>query len=348
MEPTTYSTPDRLRVDVRVPAGSVTVRTQDTDTTTLAISGERAPEDLVITFDEEGSGHRLVIEQRKKSRFGLSYARGIEVHLTVPHHTELEVKGGSTDLTVNGAIASVNFNSASGDAQLDEVTGDTSAKVASGDLSVSAVAGDLSFYSASGDIRADSVGGKIVARTASGDVEVGQVNNKVNVTTVSGDVRLGNLVGGNVNLQAVSGDIEVGVAPGSHLYLDLSFYSASGDIRADSVGGKIVARTASGDVEVGQVNNKVNVTTVSGDVRLGNLVGGNVNLQAVSGDIEVGVAPGSHLYLDLSSLSGSTESDLSVSDSPQPSAPAAGAAKEAALKAATVSGDIRVRHSSSA
>jgi len=271
METTTYDTPDGLRLDVQIPAGSVTIQSQETNVTTLEISGERHPEDITITFDDAAHGKRLVIEQRKKSRLGLSFSRGIQVRVTVPQQTHLAVQGGSTELTVDGAIASVDFSSASGDATLDEVMGDARAKVASGDLSVGNVAGALTFH------------------------------------------------------------------------------SASGGVRADKVTGEIVARTASGDVEVGLVTNKVNVTTVSGDVTVTNLIGGNVNLQAVSGDIEVGVAPGSNVYLDLSSLSGSTDSDLAVSDSPTPApgrSSASHSSSEARLKAATVSGDIKVRHSS--
>ncbi len=266
METTTYNTPDELRVEVRVPAGHVTVLAKDTDVTTLEIAGVKNPDDLVISFGESSQGHRLVIEQRKKGIFNVSFTRGVEVRLTVPQQTKLEVKGGSTDLAVDGTIAAVDFNSASGDASLDEVTGDAFAKVASGDLSVNTVGGALTFH------------------------------------------------------------------------------SASGDVRADKVAGKLVARTASGDVEVGLVNNQANITTVSGDVRLANLIEGSVNLQAVSGDIEVGIAPGSNVYLDLSSLSGSTKSDLPISDSPTP-APA-DKTNTASVKAATISGDIMVRHSS--
>lgn len=267
MEATTYHTPDALRVEVRIPAGSVRVLAKDTDVTTLEITGEKNPDDLSISFGESSQGHRLTVEQRKKGLFNVSFTRGLEVSLTVPHRSNLAVKGGSTDLTVDGTIAAVDFNCASGDATLNEVTGDAFAKVASGDLSVSKVGGALTFH------------------------------------------------------------------------------SASGDVRADSVAGRLVARTASGDVEIGLVNNHANVTTVSGDVKVANLIEGNVHLQAVSGDIEVGIAPGSNVYLDLSSLSGSTKSELPVSDSPV-TVPAANKNNEASLKAATVSGDIIVRHSS--
>ena len=89
METTTYNTPDELRVEVRVPAGHVTVLAKDTDVTTLEIAGVKNPDDLVISFGESSQGHRLVIEQRKKGLFNVSFTRGVEVRLTVPQQTKL-------------------------------------------------------------------------------------------------------------------------------------------------------------------------------------------------------------------------------------------------------------------
>ncbi len=265
MQPITYDTPRELHIELRIPSGDVTVRAEDTTTSTLEITGERDPDDIAIAFDDEGSRHRLVVEQRKKSRFGRS-SHGLDVRLTVPYGAHINLSGGSTDLDIKGSIGSLSFNSASGDASIEDVTGNASAKVASGDL------------------------------------------------------RIGNVNG------------------------TLTFHSASGDIRAAAIGGKLVARTASGDVEVHQASSDVNVTTVSGDVTMRNLVSGAVTLQAVSGDIEVGVASGTRVFLDLSSLSGSTKSDLPVSDASTSESPTDGS-PEASVRAATVSGDIRVRHS---
>ena len=190
METTTYNTPDELRVEVRVPRWNVTVLAKNTDVTTLEIAGEKNPDDLVDfvwrKLARSSAHHRAAQEGHLQC---VLHPRSLEVRLTVPHRTKLAVKGGSTDLTVDGTIAAVDFNSASGDASLNEVTGDAFAKVASGDLSVHTVGGALTFHSASGDVRADRVAGRLVARTASGDVEIGLVNNQANITTVSGDVR---------------------------------------------------------------------------------------------------------------------------------------------------------------
>jgi len=156
--------------------------------------------------------------------------------------------------------------------------------------------------------------------------------------TATGDASVENVVG-DAEAKVTSGDLKV-----EHVGGTLSFHSASGDVTVGSVGGSTTARTASGDVKLGTANSDVRITTVSGDIAVATLLpGGSANLQAVSGDIEVGVATGTSVYLDLSSLSGSTKSDLDVSNAP-PSTKGSGKAE---IKAATVSGDIQVRRSPS-
>lgn len=150
---------------------------------------------------------------------------------------------------------------------------------------------------------------------------------------------------GDAYLENVRDDVEVKVASGN-LRLrsvggSVTFHSASGDLIADTVRKGIVARTASGDVSVGSADGDLRITTVSGDVRLDNVSRGSAEIQAVSGDITLGAAVGTHLFLDLSSMSGKTSSDLPVSDSP----PVADAL-QLDVRARTVSGDIHIRRGS--
>lgn len=244
MEPTTYQTPGPLHLTVSIPSGSVTVIASDRSTTTLLITGKHSPDEITVQFDTERGGHQLSVSQRKSAMFGWR-GRGCHVRVEVPEHTEVEVKGGSTDLRCLGTVSAVQFNGSSGDATVERTRHDVTAKVSSGDL------------------KADQVGG------------------------------------------------------------GLTFHSASGDLEAGVVNGPVTARTASGDVTLGVAGQQVNATTVSGD-------------------IVVGVSSGTNVYLDLSAVSGSTRSDLPVSDSP---APGALPAQSSTIKAATVSGDIRVRPS---
>ena len=150
---------------------------------------------------------------------------------------------------------------------------------------------------------------------------------------------------GDAYLENVRDDVEVKVASGNLRIRSVGgtvrFQSASGDLSADTIGKGIVARTASGDISVGAADGDLRITTVSGDVRLDNVSRGTADIQAVSGDVTLGVAVGTHLFLDLSSMSGRTTSDLPVSD-----APPVEEALKLDIRARTVSGDVRIRRGS--
>ena len=66
------------------------------------------------------------------------------------------------------------------------------------------------------------------------------------------------------------------------------------------------------------------------------LCAGDLKVQSVSGDVDIGVGPGLALWLDVSSVSGSTSSDLELGEKPGEG----GIPVE--LRVRTVSGDIRV------
>ena len=52
----TYDTPGGLQLEVRIPAGSIRVRAEETSQTHVTIQGERAPEDFRIVKDDLAGG----------------------------------------------------------------------------------------------------------------------------------------------------------------------------------------------------------------------------------------------------------------------------------------------------
>jgi len=153
------------------------------------------------------------------------------------------------------------------------------------------------------------------------------------------------------------GDVAVKSASGDALVHDttaLTFTTASGDLSAGTVSGRLSVKSASGDVDVAGVGGVSNVNTVSGDVRIGEsgdgaavtTVSGDVDIEAtqgslrvnaVSGDVSVAARTGLSLWIDAQSVSGSVTSDLDVGE-----APGDGTAS-AELRLRSVSGDIRIR-----
>jgi hypothetical protein len=155
-------------------------------------------------------------------------------------------------------------------------------------------------------------GAHVHAETASADIDGRGRLGAVDVKTASGDISVEEAVG-DVNVKTVSGDV---------------------NLTAAAAGVRII--TVSGDVHVGEAAASVSVKSVSGDVNLDAVRRGEVRLQSVSGDLTIAVARGARLWMDVSSLSGDTSSDLDVSDG--------GSAGEVDLRvrANSTSGDIQL------
>lgn len=173
----------------------------------------------------------------------------------------------------------------------------------------------------------------VQVRGKSADVLIRGTVGGLNVATASGDIEADRVTGG-VNVKSASGDVTVRDAGDA-----VSVQTASGDIELEVVHGPVNVATASGDVTIGEAYDNVSANTVSGDQRHGAVMRGNVSAQSVSGDVDVAVRRGSQVYLDCSTVSGDTHSDLDVSSD----APSGGDGPKLDLRARTVSGDITIR-----
>jgi DUF4097 and DUF4098 domain-containing protein YvlB len=135
-----------------------------------------------------------------------------------------------------------------------------------------------------------------------------------------------------VKLNSASGDVSIQEAA------EVSVNTASGDVELGRVSEGGTVRSASGDVSVGELEGDLKVQTASGDQRVASAARGKVTLQAASGDLEIGIRRGSKLWVDASSMSGATSSELELGD-----APSDGEGPLVELKAKTMSGDIEIR-----
>ena len=177
---------------------------------------------------------------------------------------------------------------------------------------------DLDVRTKSADLRARGEYGEVDVKTASGDLQLEQVKDSTRIKTASGDVHIGE-AGSSLEVQSVSGDLHAG--------------AVRGDIRAQLV---------SGDVHVRDAGGSISTNTVSGDQRFEAVRRGRAELKAISGDVMVGVRSGSRVYVDANTVSGTTSSELELSDSPAPTAAAADEAPLVELFVKTVSGDVRI------
>lgn len=274
-----FPTPGRLKLEMRIPAGSVRLKAEETATTQLSITGERDPDDIRIVFDDvRADEQRLTIEHKEQGkRFGW---RGSElrVDVTVPLGTLVSCDTGSADLEATGRIGSLNFRSGSGHVRFDDVDGEVDAKMASGDVVGGNIGSRFSFISASGDARVRDIGGAVSGKSASGAVTLGVVRGSVKLTTVSGDVEIGSVASGSTTVRTVSGDVEVGVARGTRVYLDLG--STSGDTVSELDMSEAAGNGGGADLEL-------QVGTVSGDIRVVRATAGAAERQAAEDSASV-------------------------------------------------------------
>jgi hypothetical protein len=172
-------------------------------------------------------------------------------------------------------------------------------------------------------------GSGLQVRTKSADVTARGRLGGLNVSSASGDV-VADHVDGGVSVKSASGDVSVHEVDGG-----LNIQTASGDVDVDTARGPVSIATASGDVSIGEAYDNVSANTVSGDQHHGAVMRGTVSAHSVSGDVQIAVRRGSKVFLDCSTVSGDTSSELGVSSE----APA-GDGPMLEIRAKTVSGDI--------
>jgi hypothetical protein len=176
---------------------------------------------------------------------------------------------------------------------------------------------ELDVHTKSADVRARGFFGTSEIKTASGDIHLGEVDGEARIKTASGDVSVDD-VHGTTHVQTASGDLAVQRA------------------RSDVTG-----QLVSGDIWIRDALRSVALNTVSGDVRLDAVLEGSIDVTAISGDILIGVRRGSQVFVDCNTISGSTNSELELSDSPS-STTGGEPGPQLEVRAKTVSGDIGI------
>jgi len=234
-----FDTPGSVSLHIRLPGGRVAVTTADEPRTSVELvptgrRGSDAVENVEVRAEERPGGHRIVIEEKDRIRWGpirISWGADVLVRITCPPGTDLDLSGGSTDLRVEGDLGEVSVRTASGDVKLDSVQKKLQVKTASGDVDVRAIEADGTVNTVSGDIGVERVDGSLVARAVSGDARIASVRGPLTLTTTSGDARIESVESGEVTFQSVSGDARIGVSRGTRVWIDAT--SVSGDLQSE-------------------------------------------------------------------------------------------------------------------
>jgi DUF4097 and DUF4098 domain-containing protein YvlB len=260
----TFEVQGTPEVEIRLNAGDIEVdATLEGRVEVELRAHDDEAQQLVDEARVELQASRVLVDLPQKRggfSFGSLFGRqGITCRVRCPEGSLLTVRTRSADVSVRGAIGSLNVASASGDVEADRVHGGVNVKSASGDVNVRLVTAGVNVQTASGDIELGAVRGAVNVNTASGDVIIGEADDNVNVNTVSGDQEHGAVMRGNVSAHSVSGDVRIGVRRGSKVYLDCT--TVSGDTsselevspEAPTTDGPLVeirAKTVSGDIHI--------------------------------------------------------------------------------------------------
>ncbi|MDQ3164816.1 MAG: DUF4097 domain-containing protein [Actinomycetota bacterium] len=274
-----FHTPEPVRLRLELGSGEIRIATTETDRTTVEVTSQRdneAGREAVAETRVEQRGRDIVIEAPRKSASFFRSGPQLQVHVRVPHASQLEAKIHSADLEVTGQLIDVNVKTGSGDVRLDTAIEDTNVQSGSGDIELERggretrtqsgsgdvrirhADGSVKVSTGSGDIGVDHAGGPVHLNSGSGDVQLADAAADVSVNTASGDQYLGRVRRGRVRSNAASGDIHIGVAEGTAAWLSVN--SLSGSVHSELDG----AEPPNDDEDTVEVR----VNTVSGDITL--------------------------------------------------------------------------------
>jgi hypothetical protein len=309
----TFLTPEPITVEIRNASGDIRIDLADVTTTTVDVIASAAHplgflDDVIRAAKTQFAGDRRAFAGGGKGRFDESFDGGAAAE-DPADRVRVDLRESAANSGSSSSTLIVDTDPAR-DGWKSSFTVHVTAPSGSG----------IRIQSQSADVVVTGRADRLETRTASGDVSVAEVDARSVVQTASGDVRVTSTA--DCDVRTASGDIEVG-----NVSKEAILHSTSGDIRLDAATGNISARAVSGDVRV------LDAST------------GRTEIITVSGDVEVGIHAGSLAAIDLSTISGSTNSDFEVSDQPPGSDDEGDEGPLLDLRVKTTSGNIRLRRS---
>jgi hypothetical protein len=256
----TYQASGPVHADVITKSGDISVQVGSDNEVRVTLkatsgNGDALLERAELHFDE--SSNELVIRTHPSDQIDFDSLAGLtnlfmkslrsgdlDVTLTVPEGSSIDVISGSGDTVTRGALADIDVTTGSGDVKVGDTVNSLDVKTGSGDVVAGQVIENLECRCASGDVRCEGAAASTSVHTASGDVALTAVR------------------AGDISVRAVSGDIRINVKPG--MIIDVDGTTVSGDL------GSSIPLDASGGDDSGDEDETVaiHVTTVSGDVRI--------------------------------------------------------------------------------
>lgn len=269
-----FETHEPVDLFVEFGKGRVDITATDTTESRVEITGRDADQ---VEVDQSGRQISVVAPRQRAGFFGGDSR--LDVTITIPLGSDLFVKTGSADVTVNGTAGTCKIKTGSGDVRTDDFSGPALVETGSGDIDIQVANAELRVKSGSGGVRVRHAESAVAASTGSGDVEIGTTNGPAAVKTGSGDLKVidantdvslvtgsGDLVVGTAHrgrftMKGASGDVHIGIPAGLPVWTDVSTLSGSIRSNLESAGEpaegadhvELRAKTVSGDIVLTQV-----------------------------------------------------------------------------------------------
>ncbi len=244
----TFEVGDSVRVIAGTRSGDITVVIGSPGSVRVVLDGPGAS-----NYEIDQLGDVISIEPRRKGRF---IGSSVDLVLTVPETSSLELACTSGDITIQGEVEEVRASVASGDVRADRVRTSCRVNSASGDVRINSVR-DAEINTASGTVRLGRVSRNLRLNAASGNVYVDEIGESAICKVASCDVRIGSFEGSEIRHKTRSGDLYLGL-PGRRT-IELDFTSVSGRLRN---------RLPKGDGSPDKKLVTISMTAVSGDLTL--------------------------------------------------------------------------------
>lgn len=226
-------------------------------------------EDVRVRLEKIGNRIEAVAEYpRSHHNWNGPYVM-VEMQLTVPSVSDLDVRTSDGSLDVTGIKGTMDIKTSDGDVKVRESSGKIRISSSDGEIQIGNVDGTLEVHSSDGDIDLDEISGSLAVHTSDGDVRLARFHGSVDASTSDGDISIAGSLK-SVNAKCSDGSIEVDVSPDSSMEDDWSFRSTDGDVKLKLPS----AFSAELDIQTGDGNIHTDLpVTVIGSTSRGHLQG---------------------------------------------------------------------------
>jgi hypothetical protein len=233
------------------------------DTSTITVQGTKHTYELFgnsndAQVQEEQNGNTVTVStQQGWNLFGSS---DVDLDITVPSTTEVDVQDNSGDITIDNVSGPVKAHTGSGDIKANNLNGEVTLSTGSGDVHMDGMSGQIQASTGSGSIKTSGVSGQVTLSTGSGDIEMDQakISGQSVLKTGSGSIHFNGSLDptGTYQIQTGSGTVTLNLPTDSSFQLNTSTGSGSihNDFDNSQVGTGLQAslsvKTGSGDINI--------------------------------------------------------------------------------------------------